>query len=183
MAPSGRSRRRCISARRGAADRGDAPDPVQRRAQLFTYDPARQTLTFDELSVDSAWGSGHGEGRAYLGGIEDGTLTDLVGQFTYSSISLNPAGLYPEPLQLAGGMADFRLELAPFRLTLGQMRLADAGGGVDLSGALSADEDGWRLALDGHRDRISPARLLELWPATLAEKPRDWVERTCWPEP
>ncbi len=153
------------------------PVPFSGARSYFTYDPAEQTLTFDELSVDSDWGSGHGEGRAYLGGIEGGRLTDLVGQLSLNRIALNPAGLYPEPLHLAGGTADFRMELAPFRLTLGQMHLADEGGGIDLSGALSADETGWRLALDGHRDGISPERLLQLWPATLAVKPRAWVEK------
>jgi len=153
------------------------PIPFSGARSYFTYDPAAQTLIFDEMAVDSTWGSGRGEGRAYLGGIEGGALTDLVGQFTFSQITLNPAGLYPEPMKLKGATADFRMELAPFRLELGQMHLQDDGGGFDLSGTLGAGDGGWRLALDVGRGRLSRARLLELWPATLAEKPRAWVEQ------
>lgn len=152
------------------------PIPFSGARSYFTYDPKAQTLTFDEMSVDSAWGSGSGEGRAYLGGVEEGRLTDLVSQFTFKATTLNPAGLYPEPLRLEGGTADFHMELNPFRLTLGQLHVTDRGSALDLSGTLTAEAEGWRLALDGTMDQLPPARLLELWPATVAEKPRKWVE-------
>lgn len=152
------------------------PVPFSGARSYFTYDPAAQTLTFDEMSVNSAWASGSGEGRAYLGGIEAGSLTDLVGQFTINAIELNPGGLYPEPLRLDGATADFRMELDPFRLTLGQMQITDQGSDFQLSGELSAATSGWRLALDGRVDRITPAHLLELWPEAAAPKPRAWAE-------
>lgn len=152
------------------------PVPFSGARSYFTYDPKAQTLTFDEMSVDSAWGSGRGEGHAYLGGIETGTLTDLVGQFTFSASALNPAGLYPEPLQIEGGTADFHMELDPFRLTMGQMRLTEGGSALDLSGTLTAEAEGWDVAVDGKVDSLTPARLLELWPASVAQKPRTWVQ-------
>ncbi|TDK49898.1 DUF3971 domain-containing protein [Antarcticimicrobium luteum] len=151
------------------------PIPFSGARSYFTYDPAAQTLTFDEMSVDSAWGTGRAEGRAYLGGIENGTLTDLVGQFHFAATALNPAGLYREPVRLEGGTADFRLELDPFRLTLGQMHLSDQGSALDLTGTLTTVAEGWRLAVDGHMDSLTPARLLELWPPSVSEKPRTWV--------
>ena len=161
----------------GALQPTEATHPIRFSGarSYFTYDPKAQTLIFDEMSVDSAWGSGNAEGRAYLGGIEGGRLTDLVGQFTFKATSLNPAGLYAEPLQLDGGTADFHMELDPFRLTVGQMHVTDQGSALDLSGRLTAEAGGWRLAVDGQVDQLSPQRLLELWPATVAAKPRDWV--------
>ncbi|MGD9863565.1 MAG: DUF3971 domain-containing protein, partial [Pseudodonghicola sp.] len=152
------------------------PIPFSGARSYFTYQPDSQTLIFDEFAVDSAWGSSTGEGRAYLGGIENGRLSDLVGQFTVNRMRLNPAGLYPEPVQLDGGTVDFRLALNPFRLTLGQMYVADAGSALRLSGALEAGAEGWRLAVDGKLDQLTPEHLLALWPRTVAEKPRDWVE-------
>ncbi|TDE40357.1 DUF3971 domain-containing protein [Antarcticimicrobium sediminis] len=153
------------------------PIPFSGARSYFTYDPVAQTLTFDEMSVDSDWGAGRSEGRAYLRGIENGTLTDLVGQFTFAATRLNPAGLYAEPLQLEGGSADFRLELDPFRLTLGQMHVNERDSAFDFSGQLTAAETGWKLALDAKLDQLTPARLMELWPAAVAEKPRLWVEQ------
>lgn len=151
------------------------PVPFNGARSYFTYDPKAQTLTFDDVSVDSAWGSGSGEGRAYLGGMETGTLTDLVGQFAFKATALNPAGLYTEPLRLEGGSADLRMELDPFRLTIGQLQVSDQGSTLGLSGTLAAKAGGWQLAVDGQVDQLSPEHLLELWPATVAVKPRDWV--------
>lgn len=151
------------------------PIPFSGARSYFSYSPDDQTLVFDEVSVDSAWGSAAGEGRAYLGGIENGALSELVGQFTLSGLRANPAGLYPEPLALDGALADFRLDLNPFRLTLGQMSIADRDGTISLSGDLSAAAGGWQLALNGQVDRLTPQRLVTLWPAGLAPKPRQWV--------
>lgn len=151
------------------------PIPFSGARSYFTYQPETQTLIFDELSVDSAWGSSSGEGRAWLGGIENGRLNDLVGQFSVNRMSLNPAGLYDTPLQLDGASVDFRLALDPFRLTLGQMSVVDAGSAFRLSGALEAGAEGWQLSADGKVDQLTPERLLALWPATVADKPRAWV--------
>jgi len=152
-----------------------SPIPFSGARSYFTYTPATHTLVFNELSVDSAWGSSSGEGQAYLGGVEQGRLNDLVGQFTVNRMQLNPAGLYPQPLTLDGGLVDFRLELHPFRLSLGQMYVVDGDSGLHLRGEAAAGGDGWRLAVDAKVDQITPDRLLTLWPERVAPKPRDWV--------
>ena len=38
-----------------------------------------------------AWGSFQGEGKAFLDGIETGTLESLTSQLSFSSININPA--------------------------------------------------------------------------------------------
>ncbi|MDK3016399.1 AsmA family protein [Pseudodonghicola flavimaris] len=162
----------------GALQPNQATRPIRfsDARSYFTYRPDTQELIFDELSVDSAWGRSSGEGRAQLDGIDQGRLTGLVGQFTVNRMEINPAGLYPTPLRLDSALMDFRLELNPFRVTLGQMYVSDGQSGVHLSGQLEAGGSGWRLAVDGAVDKMSPERLLALWPATVAPKPRAWVE-------
>ena len=141
----------------------------------FTYLPDEQTLFFDRLSLTSDWGSGELSGRAHLEGIADWRLDGLTGQFAFGELSLSPGHLYEQPVRLDGGSADFRLELHPFRITLGQMTVAEDTSRIHLSGRLATGDRGWRLALDAHADELSPARLVELWPSALAGKPRAWL--------
>jgi hypothetical protein len=151
------------------------PIPFNGARSYFTFEPDSQLLTFDELSVSSDWGSGVAEGRAWLGGIQAGKLNDLTGQFTLTNLSFNPDGVYPEPLDLDGVAADFRLELDPFRLTLGQMHIADGDSNLLVAGTLDAASDGWHLSLDGQVDRFATDRLMALWPNGVVKKPRKWV--------
>lgn len=151
------------------------PIPFDGARTYFTYDPADQALVFDEISLASGWGTGIAEGTAQLGGIETGVLSDLVGQFTLQDLSINPDGLYDQPLDIARATADFRLDLNPFRVTLGEMQIADGDSIVTLFGTLAAEAEGWNLAMDGRMDALTPPRLLELWPTRAAPKPREWV--------
>ena len=151
------------------------PIPFRGARSYFTYSPDSQLITFDELSVASDWGSGVAIGSAWLGGVENGTLKELTGQFTLSGLSLNPIGAYPEPLTLDGAEVDFRLDLNPFRLRLGQLQVGDKGSNLMVGGTLEADTDGWHLALDGRIDQLRTDRLVDLWPAGVAVKPRKWV--------
>ena len=55
------------------------------------------------------------------------------------------------------------------------MQIRDVNNALSVSGRLSAQADGWRYALDGQMDAITPARLLELWPAKAAAPTRNWL--------
>ncbi|MBK0328361.1 hypothetical protein I5535_13805 [Rhodobacteraceae bacterium F11138] len=151
------------------------PVPFNGARSYFTYRPAEQVLDFDELYVSSGWGTGVAEGQAYLG-LGAGGLDELIGQFTLSNMSINPDGLYETPLNLTSATADFRLELSPFRMSLGQLHVTQQDSHLQMSGDLSADRDGWILSLDGHTDSLTPERLLALWPERAAPKPRKWVD-------
>lgn len=153
------------------------PIPFEGARSYFTFDPAQQLLTFQELSVDSAWGGGTVEGRAWLKGLEDGRLEALVGQFSAGGLSLNPAGVYPEALQLSGAYADFRLRLQPFELTLGEALIRDGDTPVRLDAKVEAGPQGWRYALNGRIPEIEATRLLQIWPEAALAKPRIWVEK------
>lgn len=153
------------------------PIPFTGARTYFTYTPEDQKLAFDEMSVESTWMSGLAEGIAYLNGVENGSLTDLVGQFKLSRFRLNPDGLYAEPMEIPEATADFRLSLQPFKLNLGQLQVQDGDSQILLSGSLLAEDDGWNVALDSWIDRLTPERLLELWPESAAPKPREWLSK------
>lgn len=151
------------------------PIPFSDARTYFTYVPGEQLLTFDELSVDSAWVSGAAEGRVFLGGIETGELSELVGQLTLTNLNLSPGKLYDEPLVLTEISSDFRLQLHPFNLDLGQLHVNDQGRTVLLDGTLVAGPEGWDVAVNGTADRLETDRLLALWPERAVAKPRKWV--------
>jgi len=153
------------------------PIPFESARAYFNYDPAARLLSFDELSVQSKWISGEASGTAQLGLDENtGKLDDLIGQITLGDLSANPAGLYEAPMQMAGGDADFRLQVDPFRITLGRAQLKDQDKTLRLNGELTADPKGWRVAVDGQMDGIDPRRLLALWPERAARGTRNWLD-------
>ncbi|OWU78031.1 hypothetical protein ATO3_01980 [Marinibacterium profundimaris] len=153
------------------------PVPFEGARAYVSFDPADARLTFQELSFDSGWGGGTLEGQAWLSGLDQGRLEALVGQVGATDLSLNPAGVYPEPLSLDGAQADFRLSLHPFELTLGEALIRDGGNPIHLDGSVAATGAGWRFALNGRIPEIEAARLLQIWPTAALVKPRIWVEK------
>ncbi|MEO9782169.1 MAG: AsmA-like C-terminal region-containing protein [Sedimentitalea sp.] len=152
------------------------PVPFDGGRSYFTYVPSEQVLIINEVSVSSAWVSGSAEGRAYLD-LESGKFSNLIGQLTLTNLSLNPDGLYESPIEIPRTTADLRLQLAPFRVTLGDMLIMQNDSQLHLSGNLDAQADGWRIAVDGSMDQLTPERLKEIWPDRAAPKPRDWVNK------
>ncbi len=152
------------------------PIPFVHAGTYLTYTPAEQKLVFDQVSLQSPWASGVAEGSAYLNGVEDGRLHDLVGQVRLRDVRVNPAGLYDETMAMSEASADFRLELDPFLLTLGELQISDGPSTFLTSGRLAAEPDGWSVALDAHVNQIQADRLLQIWPQQAVVKPRAWVE-------
>ncbi|MEM8728372.1 MAG: AsmA-like C-terminal region-containing protein [Pseudomonadota bacterium] len=156
------------------------PIPFTKALAYLTFDPEAETLRFQELTIDSAWGGGTVEGTAWLAGVEQGRLDGLVGQFTARALTLNPGDAYPAPLTLAGAQADFQLRLDPFELTLGEAVIVDAEDPAHpfrLNGRVAAVAEGWTYALNGRLEQITTTRLLEIWPSPALVKPRIWVNK------
>lgn len=151
------------------------PIPIHSAHSYFTYYPLEQRLQFDELKINSGWGSGTIEGQAELAGITDGRLTDLVGQLRFTDLTLNPRGLYEQPQVFTGITADFRLEPQPFRFQLGEMLIEHEGRQIHLDGQIQTGAEGWEYALNAQSDRLDLDQVKSLWPAGAAEKPRRWV--------
>ncbi|MDF1726392.1 MAG: DUF3971 domain-containing protein [Sulfitobacter sp.] len=153
------------------------PIPFDGARSYFSYDPTEQVLRFDALSVQSPWITGEAAGSASLGlDPETGKLEDLVAQIELGDLRANPMALYEEPVALSGAALDLRLELNPFRLHLGRMEVRDGPQRLRLKGRVSADAEGWRVAVDGRMARLLPDRLLALWPRGLKPKTRTWLE-------
>ena len=157
-------------------DNAAKPVPFTGAKTYFTYDPAQQVLDFDEISIESGLGEFRADGRTYLN-TQHGQLQDLVGQINLQELRADTPTLFEEPLRLSGGKADFKLELDPFRLTLGEAVLRHESVDLRASGSLSVKEQDWFYALDAELGEISPPDLLPLWPPLLAPKPREWVEK------
>ncbi|WP_331251751.1 DUF3971 domain-containing protein [Ruegeria lacuscaerulensis] len=146
----------------------------------FTYDPSQHVLDFNEASVVSDLGAVQAEGKAFLEGIEDGTLESLTAQLKLNDIDIYPGGLFPESLESARAELDFQMKLLPFELRLGQMTLVEAGHTLRASGRLLGRPDGWVAALDADLDNMTADRLLNYWPEILAPKPRLWVSENLY---
>lgn len=151
------------------------PIPIHGAHSYFTFLPLEQRLQFDELKINSGWGSGTMEGSAELAGISDGRLTDLVGQLRFTDLTLNPRGLYSQPQVFAGVTVDFRLQPNPFRFQLGEMLVEHEGRQIRLNGKFETGPEGWEYALDARSDHLDLAQVKSLWPTGAAEKPRQWV--------
>ena len=151
------------------------PVPFSGARSYFTYDPAGQRLEFNELSLQSGWGRGTAEGRAYLNTDGQGNLTNLVGQFRFHGIEANPGRILEEPLPLEKLTADFRLELNPFRFTLGEALVTSQVTTARLDGDLTVEGGEWVYALNAGIDSTTVPEVVRLWPPALAPKPRKWV--------
>jgi len=143
----------------------------------FTYDPKTQAMQFDEVTVDSKWGSVRAEGKAFLAGVEGGLPGELQAQMRLSNISANPDNFYAEPVRIDAATVDMRLVFEPFQLSIGEMSLADQGRQLVLSGEFKAVEAGWDLALDGLMNGLDYDRLMQLWPASIKENTRNWINK------
>lgn len=153
------------------------PIPFEAARTYFTFDPAQQEIRFDEIFVESDWVSGTAEGTTILEGLEAGRLSGLTGQLRLTTTQLNPNGVYEAPITLNGIAADFKLQLNPFTLTLGEVFISDQGNQLHLDGEVSATDQGWLVAVDGHVDALTPERLIDLWPAAALPKTRNWIDR------
>lgn len=153
------------------------PIPIEGARSYFSYLPDQQLLRFDELSVQTQWGSGRLEGQAQFSGLGEGRIDDLVGQFQLTGLRVNPDNLYPDPVNISAAELDFRLRLAPFSLEIGRFQVSDEGQMLTAQGAVSAGAGGWNIALDGQLDGLAAPRLLTLWPERVKKETRSWIAK------
>lgn len=151
------------------------PIPFQGGRTYLSYDPAQERITFDLIEVDSDWGRMSGAGHAYLREFTDAWPGAIVGQVNVSELVVNPAGVYPEPRDLGGAVADFRLRLDPFSMDIGQAVLLNGDDPLRVSGDIVAGAEGWVLALDMAAARINAARALSVWPESVMSPTRGWL--------
>ncbi len=144
------------------------------------YDPSKAELVFRDITLDSAALRVRADAKAWLQGMEAAVPGDLpralVAQVAISDLKADPAGLFENPVRFSQGAIDLKLELDPFRLTVGQLVLIEQGRRISARGRFSALPKGWDVALDVGIDAIESARLLALWPVRAVPKTRLWLQ-------
>lgn len=141
----------------------------------LSYNPVGAEISLTRLSVNSTAVSANATGQAWLKDMTTGLPKQMVGQITLSDLKADPTGLFASPIAVGRGVMDFRLDLSPFRLTIGQLALLDQGNRIGIKGQVAAGDKGWSVALDGRMDQIDIARLLALWPVRAAPNTRVWL--------
>ena len=161
---------------KGALQPNPATAPVQFDAAkaYLTYDPVRDQIAFDEITLETEWGQLRATGQAYLREFRDGLPRALLAQFRFRDLLVNPAGLYEAPVTVPAVDVDLRLRLDPFRVEVGQMVISDGPTQVIASGDVTATDAGWQVAMDAAVDRITPDRLLVFWPPSVKPGTRRW---------
>lgn len=152
-----------------------APIPFDSARAYMTFTPQTGQLAFDDLSVRSKWITARAEGTATIATLKDGWPASLLGQFRIRDIIADPADLYETPVELEEALLDLRLDLEPFRLSLGQLTLFDRGQRLLLDGQVGITADGWKVAVNGSMDAVLPERVLQLWPERAVPNTRNWV--------
>jgi hypothetical protein len=142
----------------------------------LSFDPASSELTLRDLRIDSPALRTKAVGKAYLSGPDGGVPDTLVGQVQLREFEADPEGLFATAVTFNEGWLDLKLELAPFRLTLGQLVLVDRGHKISAQGEVAAEAEGWAVALDVAIDAIETKRLLTLWPLSAVPKTRLWLQ-------
>ncbi len=155
---------------------GIKPIPFETARTAFTFVPDTNTLVFDELALDSAWGTAKAAGNAHLLAPDGGLPTALLGQFSFSEVAGNPADLFDDPIALDKVQGDFRLTFEPFKVEIGELLVQDQGQNLVLSGRLETTEEDWVVSLDGHMDALDARRVVEWWPERAAAKTRTWID-------
>ncbi|MCP4820024.1 MAG: hypothetical protein GY883_12600 [Shimia sp.] len=152
------------------------PIPFESLRSYLTYDPKTQRIGFDELSVTADWLRASVSGQALLRDFEVGLPNVLLAQLELNSFQASPDLLGEMPVGLDKSYLDFRLQLDPFDLELGQLVVNQSGLQMRLNGGLSAEADGWKYALDGHMNEVEPAQVLAIWPVVFKDKLRKWID-------
>ena len=153
------------------------PIPFSSVRTYFTYHLDTQIIDFDELSVVSKWITASTDGQAFLSGLENGVLEELVGQFKLPAFVVNPNDVYEKPINFDGAEMDFQLKLDPFNLKVGRAQLVDQGQILKIYGELAADKTGWDFSANGQMDGLNPDRLLALWPDNVGIPTRRWISK------
>ena len=150
------------------------PIPFSEARIALNYAPEAQRLTFEDFSLDSAWGRATAQGTAQLGDMQGVLPGEIVGQFQVTDIAANPGGLYDTERFLEQVALDFRLRLDPFTLDIGQAVVLDGETTALASGRIKAKRDGWQTRMDLSFNTVEIDRAMELWPVSVRPGMRRW---------
>ena len=163
----------------GALQPTEATRPVKfdSAQTYFTFDPGTNTLSFDTVSIRSEMVNVTGAGRAYMKDFRNGLPQTLLGQLQLTQLQANPDNFFDEALDFRQSAIDFRLKLDPFSVEIGQFMLQSDDTRITGDAHVTADPDGWSVALNAFGDQISPQAVTAIWPSTQVARTREWVAR------
>lgn len=160
-----------------------APVKFDSARAIFAYRPDLQKIEFSRIAVESDDLTASISGHAYLQDLDlRGVPGSLVTQLNFDLLRLAPLDLFASGVSFRQGAVDARLRLNPFTLDLGQVVLSEPDEESGLrsfaaQGRVSADRDGWNVALDLDVPEVPVGRALSLWPVPIAAKTRDWLAK------
>ncbi|OUD08640.1 hypothetical protein BVC71_11935 [Marivivens niveibacter] len=151
------------------------PIPIRNARSYLSYDPQSSTVRFDRVTADTSWGGFTATGRAYLRDWNDaGWPQSFEGQFEARDIGIAIEDVYDAPRVIDSAAADMRLRLSPFQIDIGQFNIAAGEQVLNGDGTITADQDGWGVALDVTSDAFDAMTLMPFWPETLKTPARNW---------
>ncbi|MCW8843980.1 MAG: DUF3971 domain-containing protein [Rhodobacteraceae bacterium] len=153
-----------------------SPIPFESAHTYLTYEPGTSTLVLDELSVQAPWVRVTANGKALLQDMQLGLPRELVVQLRLDQLEVNPNNRETIPVALDQAFADFRLNLAPFEVTLGQAILIEGDQTLSIQGGVRATPDNWQYSVDARANRLDHLRVLGLWPEAFLPKLRIWID-------
>ena len=158
-----------------------SPDPEAKPVKFtggkvyLDYNPERERMNFTQMTLQSDWGEIQADGHSYLRGWSGGWPTELLGQLNLTQARISPPEIFEAPLTLGQGSADFRLNLDPFRVDIGQFAVTHEGALATGSARIGIGSAGWTIAVDAAADRVSPDQVKAFWPLTGAQRTRLWA--------
>ena len=151
------------------------PVPIETATLYFGYDRDAQAVTFDQIEVKTDLTEASGRGVAYLQDFTNNWPRATVGQFRFDHLVLSQPDLFDTPVSYDNGGLDFRFELNPFKVTIGQLILGRDAGAVTLSGDLQATDGGWSAAVDVAAKSMDVTEVLAIWPRRMIKGTREWI--------
>ncbi len=107
---------------------------------------------------------------------ETGFANEVVGNLNILDLNSSAPGVLEVPLDDVTGSVDFGYRFTTGELTLGQVYLAKENLKVLAKGTLRFADDGPHGSIDYTVRNLTDKYFLRLWPRTMFEKPRLWLE-------
>ncbi len=142
----------------------------------FSYDPAAQLFTVDNLSVATSVADIASRGSVRLTPGETGGIAALTGQMRITALNIRKLDVFPQDLSFERGEITARATLDPFRIDIGEIVLFDSGNRLIADGSVRAAPEAWQVAVNLRAEGIAHDRLLAYWPLALKPKTRTWLE-------
>ncbi|MEO0831347.1 MAG: DUF3971 domain-containing protein, partial [Pseudomonadota bacterium] len=163
--------------------------PFSTARSYFQFDPEKQRLTLDALTIRSPQLEVDATGHADLLRNEAKRLDEAILQLRFGRVAVDPEGVFESAAQFDSGAADIRFVPGEMRADLGQLYLqtsdadGDAASSIRITGGIAPKEAeagqsrGWDTTMDLEVDRIRSQDLLALWPVPVANRTRAWLSQ------